>query len=103
MQLRARSYPVNRSDITIVHPWEFRDGCQSPEDSGETEDMKVEYADHSKETILEDNFDAVDALSEEVEEGESEEEGQQTSAEAVSTRSGRKVKPPSRFTDYHMN
>ena len=119
-QLRARTYTVNRADITTVAPWRFVNTGGSDAESEDSDDREV-----YQEAISEDKTDEDDET--EGEEGEtddiddqvgqeeeeetndidegdldSDSEGSHDELPEVTTRSGRRVRPPKNLADYTL-
>ena len=106
MQLRARSYTVNRADILKVQPWLFTDASSESDD--ESEDEHTNYQHAASEDVAEDV-----AEEDESDEGEEDVMGSGDDMDEshdislrhppeVTTRSGRKSRLPTRFADFQM-
>ena len=122
MQLRARPYMVNRSNLIIVQPWEFENtSSNESDDDDEANEVKVkksdekgnvgdrqlnnldESVDREEEGILgEDEGEEDEVEEDEVEEDEDEEDEDEEAEERpeVTTRSGRLVKLPDKYKDF---
>ena len=100
-QLRARTYTVNRADISIVPSWKFSDDEQLSDEDDDADHAKSYYTrnDESSDEV-EDSGDEV--FDEEENDPNVDPEVMPNQQREIRTRSGRSVRTPSRFGDYIM-
>ena len=92
-QLRARTYTVNRANISVVPSWRYT-GLEDISDDEEDKVPGAECAADLREEEVQDDVFVDDSQSED------DEEVEDVPAKNTRTRSGRSVRPPSYLGDY---